>query len=384
MNSYLTIDDLRRKAQKRLPRIAFNYLEGGADDERNVHRNRSSFADILFEPKYLIDVATRTQKTELFGREYNAPIGVSPVGLANLLWPGTDSNLATLAKSVNMPYVLSAAGTTSIEDIAKIAPEHAWFQLYVSHDPEITFDLIKRAANAGLEVLVVTIDIPVASKRLRELRSGFTLPFRITPSLVMDVIRHPAWLAATVKSGAPEFANISPYVPEGANRNVRAATMARQHSASVDEAFLARIREAWNGRLVVKGVLSPETAIAARNAGADGLIVSNHGGRVLSSAPATIEALPAIRKAVGPVMTIMLDGGIREGSDIVKALCLGADFTFSGRSFVYGSGAGGADGAARAYDILVDEIDRTLAQIGCPDLRNLSDANLWRGVGQAR
>jgi (S)-mandelate dehydrogenase len=202
--------------------------------------------------------------------------------------------------------------------------------------------------------------------------------------LIADVVRHPAWLAATLKAGIPEFANIKPYVPAGANRQTRATAMARQHSASVDEAFLGRIRDSWSGHLVVKGILSPTTAKAAQNAGADGLIVSNHGGRQLASAPATIEALPAVRAAVGPDMTVMLDSGIREGSDIVKTLCLGADFVFSGRTFIYGTGAAGAAGATQAYEILIDELDRTLAQIGCSKLKDISPSYLWQPLHAPR
>lgn len=375
--AYHTIDDLRAGTRRRVPKLAFDYLDGGAGDEANLRRNRSGFGDITLRPEYLRDVSDRSQKVTLFGHTYDAPIGVSPVGLANLIWPETDRTLATMAASRNVPYTLSCVATTSIEDIAKIAPDHFWFQHYIPEREDICFDLVRRAREAEARVMVLTVDIPVPAKRLRDLRNNFILPFKYRPQVIWDVATHPVWALETRKAGPPKFMNIEPYVEDTPQDSAFGTAQAAQVSPKLGEDMIKRIRDAWDGPLVVKGLLSPNSAEAAKRIGADGIIVSNHGGRQMDSAPSTIEALPGVVAAVGEDIPVMLDSGIRTGVDIVKAYCLGAKFVFSGRCFVYATGALGSAGGKRAMDILTDEVDRTLAQMGCTAVEALGPDYVW-------
>ncbi len=373
-----TIDDLRQCAKNRIPKLAFDYLDGGEGDETGLLLNRSAFNDVKLLPHYLRNVAKRNHSVTLFGQRYDFPIGVAPVGLANFIWPGADLMLARLAARHNVPYVISTAGTTKLETIATEIPNHSWFQLYVSADDHVTFDLMRRAEGVGIKVLVVTVDIPVPAKRLRDLRNRFQVPFRLTPAMLFDIASCPAWAWEMVQSGPPDFESMKPYAPPPSEKQTLAEYMVSQSTSGLDVELMKKIRDAWPGKLVVKGVMSADTAVAAADLGADGLVVSNHGGRQLASAPSTIEVLETINQAVGDRMTLMLDSGIRNGGDIAKSLSMGAQFTFSGRSFMYGIGAGGTAGAERAFDILRDELDRTLAQIGCPDVSDLGRENLWQ------
>lgn len=371
------VADLRAAARRRVPRFAFDYLEGGAGDEAAVERNVAAFDRVLLRQFVLRDVRTRTVGVDVFGRRYDRPIGIAPVGLSNLIWPAADEALARAARAGTFPFVMSAAATTDIETIAAIGTDHLWFQLYVSADEEVTFDLIERAAAVGVDCMVVTVDLPVPAKRLRDLRNGFSLPFRLTPKMIADMIRHPAWCLATARAGTPRFRNMEKYLPAGTGNQPLAAFMARQITAGLDDALMSRIRDAWPGKLVVKGVMSTRTALSAIALGADGIIVSNHGGRQLQASPATIEVLPEIAAAVAGKVPVMLDSGIRCGADIVRAYALGADFVFSGRSFLYGYAAAGAAGLDRAVEILSDETDRTLGQIGAVSVADLDAAYIW-------
>ena len=374
---YHSIQELRDRAHRRVPKMAFDYLEGGAGSEANITRNRSAFDNITLVPEYLRDVSKINRSVEVFGKTYSAPIGVAPVGLSNLIWPNLDISLAAMAREANIPYVLSAAGTSSIETMADIAGDNLWFQLYVSKQDEISLDLIRRSREVGIRVLVVTVDIPVPSLRLRDIRNGFTLPFRMTPRTVLDIVAHPSWAIGTLRAGTPRFENMAPYMKEAASGQSLAAAMARQNTSNLDADHMKRLRDLWPGKMIIKGVMSPDTAKAAVEVGLDGIIVSNHGGRQLDSAPATIEVVQNIADAVGDQVTIMLDSGIRTGGDIVKAYCKGAKFTFSGRSFVFGVGALGTEGARVPLDILTEDVDRTLAQIGCADIRELGPHYLF-------
>lgn len=386
MGQLLTIDDLRARAKRRVPKLAFDYLDGGAGSEANIQRNRDGFAAVTLRPEYMRDMSVRDQTVSLFGRTFDAPIGIAPVGLTGVIWPGTDGILAATAARRNVPYVLSAVSSTSIEDIAAIAPDHAWFQIYMKNEVEISFDLIRRAKDAGMKVLFVTVDIPVSAKRHRDLRNGFTLPFKLRPATVLNIATKPAWALATLRAGKPRFENFAPYIDDVAEAVSLSAAQAVQISPALSEDLMKRIRDAWDGPMVIKGLLSPASAEAAKRIGADGIVVSNHGGRQHDSFPSSIEALPAIVDAVGQDMTVMLDSGIRTGGDIVKAYCLGADYVFSGRSFVFGVGALGKAGGDHVFDLLTDEVDRSLAQIGCNAITDLGADYLWpqEGTGLQR
>jgi (S)-mandelate dehydrogenase len=361
-----SIGDLATLAQRRIPSFAWHYLDGGVGEDRGVKRNEAALERILFRTRHLAGGAADTS-VELFGQRYAQPFGVAPVGMANLTWEGTDLALARLAQRESIPYVLSTAGTTSIEEIAKVASDMGWFQLYLSKDNAITADMMRRAWDAGMRVLALTIDVPIGSRRNRAMRGGVALPFRFSRKVLFELATHPAWALATARAGAPKVQNYVPYA-NNANFAVVGKYMADLNKWGIDWDDLRRVRDLWKGHLVIKGVLDPTDAGAMVRLGADGIWVSNHGGRQLESAPAPIDVLADVRDAVGPTVPVLFDSGIRCGEDIVKARALGADMVFCGRGFVYGTGAGGVAGAEKAFTILADQTRRALIQIGCPSI----------------
>lgn len=360
-------------ARRRLPRIAFDYIDGGVEDERCLARNSAAFARHLLLPRYLVDVTVRDQSTRLFERSYASPFGIAPTGLASLFRSGADLLLAKAAAETNIPFVMSGAATASIEAAARVAPAHTWYQLYCARDRKITEDLIRRANDAGLGALVVTVDIPISSKRERNLRNGFVLPLRLRPGIIAEALTHPGWMAEYLWHGSPRFENWVPYAGSSSRTN---RFFAEQTPATVTWRDLESFRRLWPRNFVLKGIMHPDDAARAVQSGVDGIWVSNHGGRQLDRAPSALEALAAIRVAVGGRVTLMLDGGVQRGADIVTALCLGAQFVFVGRATLYGMVAGGLPGVRRAITILNDEIDRVMAQIGCSSLTQLDAASL--------
>lgn len=372
----INIEDLRRMAKRRLPRIAFDYIEGGVEDERCLERNEASFARYRLTPRYLMDVSRRDQSRMLFEHKYDSPFGIAPTGLAGLFRSGADLMLAQAASAANMPFVMSGASTATMEAAAAIAPSSTWYQLYAARDPKISEDMIRRASDCGLSTLVVTVDIPVNSKRERNLRNGFGLPLKLTPSIIADGLTHPKWLAEYLRHGMPRFENWSPYAEKNSTASTINLIFGKQTPATLTWIEIEKFRQWWPRKLVLKGILHPDDAARAVQLGVDGIWVSNHGGRQLDRAPSSVEAFPAIRAAVGGKATLMLDSGIRRGSDIVTALCLGAQFVFVGRATLYGAAAGGAPGVHKAIDILRDEIDRVMAQLGCASLQQLDERYL--------
>lgn len=385
LSDAINIEDLRRLAKRRLPKIAFDFIEGGLDDEDGIVRNERSLRDVRLVPRYGIDVSARDQRTELFGRVYAGPVGIAPTGLAALFRPGADLMLAKAARDANVPFIMSGAGTGLIEDLGRIAPEHGWYQLYCAKDRSISEDMIKRTRDAGLSTLVITVDVPVGSKRERNMRNGFTRPLKMTMRTKLEACLHPAWLAEYMRTGMPLFSNWAKYAPPGASPEAVADFVAQQTPSPVSWADLEKYRRLWGGKLVIKGIMHPDDAVRCASIGIDGIMVSNHGGRQLDKSPGPIEVLPAIVQAVGERMTVMYDSGIRRGSDVVAALCLGARYVFVGRATLYGAAAAGIAGATRALDIFRDEIDRTMAQIGAPDIRSLGRDHLfWEQVDDLR
>jgi (S)-mandelate dehydrogenase len=368
----VNIEDLHRLARRRLPRVVFDYVEGGLDDERGLERAERAFDKYSLVPRYLVDVAERDQSASLFGRRYASPFGIAPTGLAGLCRPGADLMLAQAAAAENIPFVMSGASTASIEATARIAPDHAWYQLYGARDAAISEDLIRRSRDAGLGVLMLTVDVPVNSNRERNRRNGFERPYKLPPAILLEALRHPGWIVDYLRHGGlPKFENWRTYAPAGASAREIAEFVATQTPSTQTWRELESYRRLWPRPLVVKGILHPDDAVRARDLGVDGIIVSNHGARQLDRAPAPIEMLPAIAAAVGDTVTVMVDGGIRRGSDIVIAWCLGARYTFLGRATLYGAAAGGLAGAQRAIAILRREVDLVLGQIGCPSLDRL-------------
>jgi len=369
-----TIEKLRRRARWRVPRFAFDFVDGGANEEECARRNKTALSAVELLPHYCINPKGLSTEVELFGRRYAAPIGVAPMGSAGLMWPGAEEHLAREAQRRNIPYILATPANASIERIAEIAPDVFWFQLYrfAANDHAITFDLLRRADVAGAHVLVPTIDSAGKSKRPRDIRSGVTVPFKIGPMTVFQVATSPFWALALCKTGMLRSENVVPYTPGRATRDSTAKVITEVRSGGShtwDE--LARLRDRWKRAFVVKGVLHPADAERLVALGADGLIVSNHGGRHFDGAPAAIDILPAIVAAVGSRTTVMVDSGIRGGLDIIRALALGAKATFAGRPFLYGLGALGEAGACHVTDLFFDELRTEFVHVG---VRSVAEA----------
>lgn len=363
-----TIEDLERRAARRIPRFAFEFLQGGAGDESGLSRNRSALRGIEIVPRYGVETQGIDPSVELFGRRYAAPVGISPIGMDGLMWPGATELFAHAAQRMNIPYLVGTLATARIEDVARWAPDVTWFQLYplAADDHRISFDLARRAAEAGAKVLVATLDVPVRSKRPRDLRNGFVMPFRMSWRNALQVAAAPPWLHALARRGMPRFANIEAYV----GGDDPAAFVGAHVGGGFSWDALARLRERWRGPMLVKGVLHPADAERARAIGMDGVIVSNHGGRQFDAAPASVDMLPAIA-AVGRDMTIILDSGVTSGVDMLRALACGAQSTFSARAFMLALAAIGDDGARHMAASLIEEFTLALGQSG---LRSAAEA----------
>jgi len=378
LDQVLNIEDLHRVARRRVPKVAFDYYEGGVEDEHGLARNEGIFRRHPLLPRYLVDVSKVDPSASLFGRTYACPFGIAPTAFAGILRRGADEMLAEAAAAANLPYVMSNLSNTPLERMAKVAPQHAWFQLYGARDRKISEDLLRRAGDAGFNGVVFTVDVPVVSKRERELRNGFGRP-RMPLRSYLEALGHPAWMVEYLRYGVPNIENWVPYAPPGAA--VRQVVAFAQSQFPVPDHTwrdVENFRRIWKRPLVLKGILHPEDAVRAAELGVDGIVVSNHGARQLDTAPAALEALPAIRAAVGSRLTLLVDGGVRRGADIVIALALGAQFVLVGRATAYGAAAFGLPGAHRAIEILRNEIELTLKQIGCTSLSQLGPHCLFR------
>lgn len=379
MDGVVNIEDLRKLAKKRLPKIAYDFIEGGTDDEVGLVTNEQAFRKARIVPRYLVDVSVRDQSTTLFGRTYSSVIGIAPTGLAGLFRRGADLMLAEAARDANVPFIMSGSATGSIEDLGKLAPDHGWYQLYSAKDQAVSEDMIKRAGDAGLKTLVFTVDVPEGSNRERNIRNGWGRPLKLTWKTKFEALRHPAWMMEWMKYGTPYFNNWAKYVEPGASAEKVADLVAYQNRAPMTWKQVERFRELWKGNFVLKGIMHPDDAIRAHSLGVDGLMVSNHGARQLDNAPSPLEVLPAINSAVGDKMTLMLDGGVRRGLDALIAICMGAKFVFVGRPTLYGVTAGGIPGAKMALNIFRREIDISMAQMGAPKISDLGPQFLmWK------
>ncbi|WP_282182557.1 alpha-hydroxy acid oxidase [Aliiroseovarius marinus] len=354
-NAIHCAEDARRLARRRLPWMVFDYIDGSAGRETGAARNRAALDAITLRPRILTDVSQRSLATDVFGASAERPFGIAPMGMCNLSRPGADLMLARLAARYRVPHGVSTVASTPMEKIIETAEGHAWFQLYFSGDGVGTFKLVERAKAAGYTTLVLTVDVPEVGRRPRELRHGFKMPFRIGPRQFVDFALHPQWSLATLFAGKPQMAN---FEMDGFEFD-RTATR-----ANVTWDTLARLRDAWPGKLVVKGVLDVEDAKQLVSAGVDAIQVSSHGARQLDSAPAPIEMLAKIRAELGPDFPIFYDSGIRSGEDVLKSLVMGADFAFVGRVLQYSIAAAGEAGLARIWSVLSDELSNAMAQLG--------------------
>jgi isopentenyl diphosphate isomerase/L-lactate dehydrogenase-like FMN-dependent dehydrogenase len=368
-----SIDDLRLIAKRRIPRFAFDLVDGGAESERNLRRNSEAFEEVQLTPRYMVDVSEIDTRATIFGQSFDQPFGMAPIGMLNAFWPDADLILARLCARENMPYVASSAASTTLERLAEAADGKGWFQLYVSGDAAVTEGLIARAEAADYPVMMVTADVPAAGKRDRDIRNQLSVPFRITPEVMMQLIANPTWALASLRHGKPNIANYADLLKS-------ATSYADVQKTLITPSFtwehLERLRARWKGKLLVKGILHPQDALRCAEIGCDGIVVSNHGGRQVAFGPPTIEALPPIAAALGGRIAIILDSGVRRGADLLRAKALGADFAFTGRALAYGVGAGAADGAVRALEILKLELLRALGQLGASSFAAVGPSDL--------
>ncbi|HJG79331.1 MAG TPA: alpha-hydroxy-acid oxidizing protein [Brevibacterium senegalense] len=355
LSSALTVDDLRKIAKRRTPAAAFDYTDGAAEGEFSMKRSVEAFEDIEFHPSILTDVSRVDTTTQILGGSSALPFGIAPTGFTRLMQTEGETAGAGAAGAAGIPFTLSTLGTTSIEDVKKANPHgRNWFQLYVMRQKEISYGLVERAAQAGFDTLMFTVDTPVAGARLRDTRNGFSIPPQLSPSVVLNALPRPWWWIDFLTTPPLEFASLKE--TGGTVGELLNAAM----DPSIDYDDLAEIRALWPGKFVVKGVQTVEDAKKMADLGVDGVVLSNHGGRQLDRAPVPFHLLPHVAQEVGRDMEIILDTGIRNGADIVASLALGADFTLVGRAYLYGLMAGGREGVDRMIEILSDQVERTM------------------------
>ncbi|MEM1294938.1 MAG: alpha-hydroxy acid oxidase [Verrucomicrobiota bacterium] len=364
-SNYPSIEHLRERARQRIPRFAFEYLEGGCNSEINLRRNTDEIRQIQLKPWYLRDYPGSNQETELFGKTYDAPFGISPIGLQGLMWPRATEILAKAAHAHNIPFIVSTVATASVETVAEITEGNAWFQLYHPAEDELRNQLLDRVSEAGLPVLVILADTPTFAYRPKEIKNGLSIPPQMSISNVIQMMMHPTWSFSQLAAGAPEFKTMKPYIPKGLSMKHLGLFMNKTFSGRLNPEKIAAIRDRWKGKLVVKGVVNSEDAEKAISLGVDGLIVSNHGGRQLDAGQSTIKPLTQLAKEFGDRTTLMIDSGLRAGPDIACALASGAKFTFMGRSFMYGVGALGKRGGNHTITMLKKQLQQVMEQIGC-------------------
>jgi (S)-mandelate dehydrogenase len=362
-----TIQYLRRGAQRRLPHFAYEYGDGGAGADTGIRHNWVALDAVQLVPRYGVVRRIPPVDVTLFGRRYAAPVGVAPMGGPVVVWPGADKALARAAQRASVPYTLGTVGGATIEEIAEIAPDVFWFQLYrfANNDHAISFDLIKRAQAAGAHVLMLTLDTPVRTTRPREVVVGMGGGvFRPDLSMILGILTSPGWALAMLRNGRPRFANIQRYAGPGSSLNETIRFARKQMDGTFSWEEVARYRDRWKGPFVLKGILHPADADKAVALGVDGILVSNHGGRQLELLPPAIDCLPAIVKAAGGRATVLMDSGIRSGMDVARALALGASAALAGKAFLWGLGALGNEGPGHVIDLLIDELQSSLSQIG--------------------
>ncbi len=362
---YPTIDDLREKARKRIPRFAFEYLDGGCNEEVNLKKNTTEIRKVELLPCYLKKFNGASLTTELFGKNYNAPFGVAPVGLQGLMWPNSSEILAKAAFENNIPFILSTVTTSSIERISEITEGNAWFQLYHPTEEQVRNDLIKRAEAAGCPVMVLLCDTPTFGFRPKEIKNGLSMPPKMSVANILQILGKPQWAMNTLRYGQPNFEVLKPYMPKDLNLKQLGQFMDQTFSKRMDVDKIAVIRNLWKGKLVLKGVATEGDAEKAIKLGLDGIIVSNHGGRQLDAGESSIRPLTRIAEKYGDKITVMMDSGIRSGPDIARCMASGAAFTFMGRSFMYGVAALGKNGGNHTISILKTQLQQIMEQISC-------------------
>lgn len=362
---YPSIEGLRKRAKQRLPKFAFEYLDGGCNEEVNLKKNTSEIREVELKPNYLNANPNSSLKTKLFGHEYDAPFGIAPVGLQGLMWPNASEILAKAAFEHNIPFILSTVTTTSIERASELTEGKAWFQLYHPSENSVRDDMIARAQAAECPVLVLLCDVPTFGFRPKEIKNGLSMPPKMTASNLLQILGKPRWAMETLIHGQPNFETLKPYMPKNLNLKHLGLFMDKLFSKRMPEEKIAPIRDLWKGKLVLKGVATEEDAERAIQLGLDGIIVSNHGGRQLDAGESTIKPLTRIAEKYGDQIKVMMDSGIRSGPDVARTLASGADFTFMGRSFMYGAAALGKEGGDHTISLLKVQLKQIMEQVGC-------------------
>lgn len=367
---YPSIDDLRNRACRKIPRFAFEYLDGGCNEDVNLVRNTREIRDVQLIPRYLSKHTRSEMKTELFGHTYDAPFGIAPVGLQGLMWPKAPEILAKAAHEHNIPFILSTVTTMSIERASELTEGKAWFQLYHPAENRLRDDMIRRAEAAECPVLVLLCDVPTFGFRPRDIRNGLAMPPKMTLSNILQIMGKPEWALRTLMNGQPNFETLKPYMPKGLDLKQLGKFMNDTFSGRLNEEKIAPIRDMWKGKIVLKGVACEEDTEQAIKLGLDGIIVSNHGGRQLDAGQSTIKPLKTIAEKYGDKIKVMMDSGVRSGPDVARTLATGAAFTFLGRTFMYSVAALGSKGGDHAISLLKTQLQQVMEQVCCEQVRD--------------
>jgi L-lactate dehydrogenase (cytochrome) len=377
MEKYLNINELRIKAKKQVPKMFFDYCESGSWDQKTLKVNSTDLDSLQFKPKVVRNLANRSTAVNIFGEDYNLPLGFSPCGLTGMQYADGEILAALAAEKFNVPFTLSTMSIASLEDIADHVSRSFWFQLYVMKDRSLTKDLVTRAKSVGVKVLVLTVDLQVLGIRHNDVRNGLSTPPKITFRNVFDMILKPKWTYNIIRSKRKNFGNLEKYITNVSNLSSLSSWINEQFDESLSWDDIKQFRDMWDGKLIIKGIIDEDDAEQSALIGADGIVVSNHGGRQLDSCISSISALPKIKAKIEKHnIDIFFDGGIRSGKDILKAKCLGAKMAMMGRPYLYGLAAGGQKGVERCLEIFSEELDRTMALCGYRDINEASETIL--------
>ena len=370
---YPSVSYLREKAKNKIPKFAFEYLDGGCNNEESLFKNTNDIRNIEIKPKYIVEKKNTSIKTKLFGVEYDAPFGIAPIGLQGLIWPRSPEILAKAAFDNNIPFVLSTVSTSNIEKISEITEGKAWFQLYHPTDDSITENILKRAENSGIKNLVILADVPTFGYRNKEIINGLSLPPKITITNLKSMLSKPKWLINTIINGKPSFETLKPYMTKNLSLKQLGKFMDATFSGALNKQKISKLRELWKGNIIIKGLESLEDIKISEKLGLDGVIISNHGGRQIDIGESTVNSLKRIKLNYKGKMKVMMDSGIRDGADIARVLACGAEFTFLGRTFMYSVSALGKRGGDHCVLMLKKQLNQIMEQLSCEKISDLKN-----------